>query len=341
MFTNTNVDFHRAANSRVPLLFEIIPPEKGKQEKRLQQHTEHLNYLYNETDFDAFNLPEIHDKSQKGENGNRRKEHKERISPRSYVGKLSGKFEAEYIINRVVVKQPHKVQEKWLLDTYHKFGIKNLVLVGGESSKIDYPGPSVPETNRLIKNYLNKGEHKYAERKIESTDFTIGNICIPTRRNNDFDEPERMLKKVQAGADFFTSQIITEAQTPVSLLKDFSALNDREECTPPLICWSFSPIAEKKDVDFLRWLGVHIPEQVEEMILGSDDPVAASVDWAEDVWQQIMELNSQLAQPLPMGINISVMGLRNFKNGVRVAKRLLKTETLMPEKEQAYSLDVN
>lgn len=341
MFTKPNIDFYRTANGRVPLLFEIIPPEKGKREKRLQQHTEHIKYLYNETDLDAFNLPEIHNESKNGEDGNRRKEYKERVSPRLYVGNLSQDFDAEYIINRVVVKQPPVELEQWLLDTYHRFGIENIVLVGGETSKIEYPGPSVPDANRLTKNYLNQGKCKYAEREIDSTNFTIGNICIPTRRNKDFDEPKRMLQKVQAGADFFTSQIITEAQTPIALLKDFSELIDREKCTPPLICWSFSPIAEKKDADFLRWLGVHIPEQVEEMILESDDPVSASIDRAENVWQQIMDFNCQLSQPLPMGINISVMGLRNFKNGVRVAKRLLKTENPLPENEKVYAVDVN
>lgn len=339
MFNDSDIDLFKPANNQFPIFFELIPPEKGNKEKRLQQHTECVDYLLGEIEVDAFNLPEIQDESPKGENGKRRNPHKERISPRSYVRNLSQRYDAEFIINRVIVKQPHEVQEEWLLETHNEFDIQNVILVGGESSKIQYPGPSVPDGNSLAKDYLNSGRRRYAGGEIEPTDFTIGNICIPTRRKEDFDEPERMLKKVQTGADFFTSQIIAEAQSPVSLLKDFSNLLIEERQTPPVIFWSFSPIAEKKDVDFLRWLGVHIPSDVEEKILGSDDPASTSIDLAQRIWEKIHDFNNQLPLPIPMGINISVMGLRNFKNGVDLAKKLIETEIPYLEDDRVFDLE--
>lgn len=307
---------------RFPLLFEIVPPSEGNKEKRLQQHINYLEQLLKEVDVDALNIPEIQDEEKKGEKGKRLSPYKKRVSPRKYAKALSEQFDVNFVINRVVVKQPHQEQEKWMLETYEEYGINHIILVGGESSAVKYNGPPVSAANRLVKRYLNYGKLRYSKGETIPTDFTIGNICIPTRRRNDFDEPERMYHKIRAGADFFTSQIITESESPISLLNDLSELLIEEETEPPLIFWSFSPISSQKDVDFLRWLGVHIPEKTEKMILSRNDPAAVSADVFQSVWEKILDFNRQLPVSFPMGINISVMGLRNFENGIRLAKEL-------------------
>lgn len=322
MFIESNIDLFSSRDNHSPLIFEIVPPEKGKKEKRLQQHTHYLQRLFSETEVNALNIPEIQDESKKGEKGKRRQPHKERVSPREYAYALSKRFETEFVINRVVVKQRCEEQENWLLETNHEFGIKNVILVGGESSNVEYPGLSVPEGNQLVKQYLNQGRCRFSGEENKPTDVMIGNICIPTRRKDHLDEPERMLTKFDAGADFFTTQIIAEEESPISLLNDFSGLLEAEAKKPPFIFWSFSPIAEKKDIDFQRWLGVHIPQEIESRILGSKDPASTSIDWSLSVWEKIQDFNDQLPTPFPMGINISIMGLRNFDNGIKLAKEL-------------------
>lgn len=308
---------------RFPLFYEIVPPEKGNKEERLEQHVECLERLYDQLEVDALNIPEIQDESKKGEKGKRRKPHRERIQPREYAMSLREHFEdAEFVINRVCVKHPHDYHENWLLETHNDYRIRNIIFVGGESSGQDYPGPSVPESNRFVKRYLNRGRLRYNKGSIEPTDFNIGNISIPTRRRKDFDEPERMFHKQEAGSDFFTTQIIYDKESPISLIKDFSRLLEDEDHGPPTIFWSFSPISSKKDVDFLRWLGVYIPEETEEYILDSEDPVQTSLDLCQDIWQEMLDVTDELPNPIPMGINISIMGLRNFDNGVKLAQQL-------------------
>ncbi|MEX2573403.1 MAG: hypothetical protein WD317_03860 [Balneolaceae bacterium] len=291
-------------------------------EIRLDQHSNHLEHLFEETDVYALNIPEIQDESKKGDKGKRRQPYKERVSPRNYARSLAKRFDTDFVINRVVVKHSYREHEKWLLDTQEEFGIRNVILVGGERSEDVYPGPSVSEGNRFVKHFLNRGRFRYTEEDTAPTHFNVGNICIPTRRRKDLDEPERMFRKQQAGADFFTTQIIAEAEHPISLLRDYSEILQDEDLSPPRIYWSFSPVSSKKDIDFLRWLGVYIPERTENLIFGSSDPVATSLDLAQTVWEKILDFNRQLPLSIPMGINISVMGLRNFENGVRLAKEL-------------------
>ncbi len=308
--------------NRFPLLFELVPPDLQNRESRIRQHTGYLEQLFQEVDVDALNIPEIQNESGKSEKGTKRTPFKRRVPPRNYARKLSERFDAEFVINRVSVKHKPDQLERWMLETSLEYDINTIVIVGGESSRIQYEGPSVTTGNRIAKRYLNRGKFKYDKGEFEPAKFTIGNICIPTRRRDDYDEPERMLNKLKAGADFFTSQIITEPETPVSLMKDFSELLEKEEMEPPMIFWSFSPISSQTDVDFMRWLGVRIPEKTENLILGRGNPAAVSADHFQTVWEKMLDFNQQLPVSFPMGINISVMGLRNFENGIELAKEL-------------------
>jgi len=306
----------------IPTLFEVVPPHLDDIERRHRQHCNHLELLFDRHPVTAINIPEIHDESQKGEKGKRRSKFRPRVSPRDYAKKLRHHFDVEYVINRVTVQASAAEQEKWLIDTHNKFDIQNIVLVGGELESTEYENPSVPEMNRMATEFLNGGQRQHGDENFQPTQFTVGNICIPTRRLEEIDEPDRMWYKMQSGADFFTTQIVLDRESPVALIKDLSALLNQKQAESPTIFWSFTPIAAQKDVDFLRWLGVEIPDEVSDRILSSEDPVEASINWAETIWQDMLETNRALPVPIFMGLNISVMGLRNFENGIRLVHSL-------------------
>ena len=305
-----------------PVLFEVAPPQVGNEKKRFRRHCEYLEMLFERLPVHAINIPEIHDESGKNDRGKRRNDFKRRVPPRRYARRLSEVFDTNFIINRVAVQAPAAEQEEWLLETYHEYDIDTIVLVGGESGSIEYRGPSVTEMNSLARDHLNRGKLKHGDNPADPTNFIIGNISIPTRRRSDFDEPERMWRKVQSGAEFFTTQIVLDDRSPFRLLRDFSLLLDQKPARVPTLFWSFSPIAEKKDVDFLRWLGVRIPDERADRILSAPDPVSESIDWTMETWQRLQEVNRELPVSLSLGINISVMGLRNFENGIRMAETL-------------------
>lgn len=314
-----------------PLLFELIPPPTSAGEDLHDRRRRLLQELFERVDVAGVNLPEIQEESQKNKKGNRRSNFKQRETPRDYARELSAFLDAEFVLNRVIVKRPGAEQERWMIETHRDYGRHNLVLVGGESSSETYPGPSVPDGNRLVKEYLNRGKRRFSTQTLEEpTEFLVGNIAISTRRRQDFDEPERMLVKIRSGADFFTTQIVAEPDSPLSLTRDLGRLLHREGTTPPPLFWSFSPIAQKKDVDFMRWLGVSIPDDVEERVLSSSDPAATSIEWARDIWRQLQELNQSLPVSFPLGLNISFMGMRNFENAIDLAETL--REATVPQR---------
>ncbi len=308
-----------------PLItIELNPPEKEKLQEQMGNHKKYLSKLFQSVpEVNGINLPEIQEEEKKGERGNRKSDFKDRISPRQYTLRLREQFQAKFIINRVIVKVPPENQEDWAIKTYHDYDIDSIVVVGGESSDRTYPGPSVPEGNTLIKKHLNKGTRRYGTGEIQPTDYLLGNICISNRRRESFDEPDRMVRKIETGCDFFTSQIIAEAESAGELLRDFAAMLQDREQNPPAIFWSFTPINSKKDVRFLRWLGVKIPDYVEEKILSSETPLQTSLDHFENVMRELLATEERLSIDIPLGVNVSPVAFRNLNASLSLVKRLI------------------
>lgn len=308
-----------------PLLFEITPPPVDAESEETNKRRAGLQQLFSTVDVSAVNLPEIQEESQKGDRGERKSSFKRRVTPRNYAARLRERFDVdEFVVNRVIVQATGAEQERWLHDTFTEYGIRNVVLVGGESSEVDYPGPSVPEGNTLVKQALNEsGGGQHGEPLGSSTDYLVGNICISTRRRDDFDEPDRMAKKIRAGADFFTTQIVAERKSPRRLIKDLGHKLEREDnLKPPALFWSFAPINAPKDVNFLRWLGVRIPDDVEERILSSANPATESVAWARTIWEEIQAAERELSVSIPLGLNVSLVAPRNFEFAIELARTL-------------------
>lgn len=303
--------------------FELNPPETEELSDQMEEHFDHLRTLFDRVpEMGAINLPEIQEEEQKGDRGDRKSSFTTRLSPREYTLKLRKSFKCEYVINRVIVQSSPAEQERWLIDCHNEDQIKTIVLVGGESSDIDYPGPSVTEGNRLITEGLNNGDSRHGHNLSEPTDFLVGNICISTRRREDFDEPDRMIKKIRSGCDFFTTQIIAEAQSPRELLRDLGTALEDEAVDPPAILWSITPFNSEKDVNFLRWLGVKIPDDIEEKILSSSSPVETSLQYHTELWEKLRETENELNVDIPMGLNISPIAIRNLDPSVRLAENL-------------------
>ena len=76
--------------------------------------------------------------------------------------------------------------------------IENLILVGGESSKIQYEGLSVNSASEYITRDLNSGRF----------DFFCGGIAIPSRNI----ESEKLLRKGSNGVEFFTTQVLYDSK---------------------------------------------------------------------------------------------------------------------------------
>jgi len=143
----------------------------------------------------------------------------------------------------------------------HALGIRNILVTTGDPPKHGpYPSKAVYDYNtfeliRLIKkmnNGLDYNDKEFGGR----TDFKIACTAIPTAKNPDR-EIARMEEKILAGADFFQTQVVYDAERVLSFLEKARELNK------PIII-GMMPLKSVKMARFLnsKVEGIDVPEEV-------------------------------------------------------------------------------
>jgi 5,10-methylenetetrahydrofolate reductase len=310
---------NKLANPYLPLtLFEMVPPGASKPsaiEETLSQAEKICRRV------DAINLPEIHDEARGQE---RTVKFIERVEPRVLGKRIRSEVGLEVIVNRCVVYDADQVG--WLRKTEGDHGISNVVLVGGESSDIQYPGPSVTEAAR--------------QAAAAGLRMALGGISIPSRLH----EPERVRRKAAAGLGFFTTQVLFDSNDIVWLIQKLNGVEAR-------IFLSFAPVSHPRDIEFLRWLGADIPADLDHFLLQNDpaaseshpaprntagpEAATAAEKATRSAAERVLDRSLDLAQrilmdvfdnlppdPPPIGINIEHINKRNFAAAVRMLDRL-------------------
>jgi 5,10-methylenetetrahydrofolate reductase len=280
-------------NPSIPVtFFEIVPPAAGKPEAlgATVEEVRKVRHLV-----DAINLPEIHDESRGTERTHR---FIERVEPRVIGARLGRELSTEVVINRVVVHDPEPVP--WFRDTSEQFGIQHMVLVGGESAEIRYPGPSPTEAATLARS--------------AGLPISLGGITIPSRPN----ESDRIRAKNAAGMSFFTSQILFDSNDIVWLIQRLNGVEAR-------VFLSFAPVSHPRDLEFLRWLGADIPQDLDRFLLqgeagSTESCFQRSLDLAQRILMDVFD--NLPPDPPPLGLNVEHINRRNFPSAVKMLERL-------------------
>src|SRR5207247_9071193 len=98
---------------------------------------------------DAVNIPEVLEENHAGQPFYRD------LDPRDFAA-LLGDLRVDPIVNKVVAHVPSEsLLRRWIHESLEQHALRNFVLVGGNSSRVRYPGPSV--------------EHEVSERDRKST----------------------------------------------------------------------------------------------------------------------------------------------------------------------------
>jgi 5,10-methylenetetrahydrofolate reductase len=275
------------------VFFELVPPAENNadaQERALAE-AKRIKPLVH-----AVNLPEVRNESRASE---RTSKFVPRVSPRVFGKRLREEVGAEVVVNRGVVYQPNA--GGWFRETYQNFGLNQIVLVGGESSKIRYPGPSVLEAA--------------AEIRGTGLPATLGGIALPGRAQ----EAERIRRKAHAGLSFFTTQVLFDSNDIVWLIQRLNGLEAR-------IFLSFAPVTTQRDIEFLRWLGADVPSDLDAYLVSGEHANSSgrafepSLKLAQTILMDV--LDNLPPDPPPLGLNIEHINRRNFPGAVRMLERL-------------------
>lgn len=300
-----------------PVVLELVQPRARGPET--DHHLDELREALARAPIDAINLPEIVDETV-DDQGN-----VEPVGPRSpedrvdvldYAGVLDGELDVAVLANHVTALREPGTVETWLDRAAGTPGVEGAVLVGGASSDRTYPGPGVAEANRLAR-------EAYDDRQDPPQ---VGNICIQGREAGGVPEPRRMVEKTRAGADFFTSQIIFDAEPVVDMLAGYEAACEEAGLQPRPVLLTVAPVDRPADIAFLRKLRVDVPDDVEDHLLAGDpDPETVrdrAVSVVEAQWGDIQSTLRARGVEVPTGLNVAHVRWHNLAAAVELAWRL-------------------
>ena len=297
---------------RPPILFEALPPQVESTDEQWQDHLHLLDPLKH-AGLAGVNVPEI-------VNG-----HYTTVEPRSFASALQRRLGLRAILNRITVHHTLPALQAWASETRLGHGIHDLVAVGGESSGQAYPGVGVVEALEGLRPGVAKaGGH-------------LGVITIPTRRRADLDEPQRLVRKQDAGADFAVSQILCEPLAAARLQADLAKASPAGR-KPLTLFWSLAPVARKRDLDFLEWLGVEVPPKVRKQLLAeaAEKRVGLSHRLNLGIARHLLEA-AESGGSAPIGFCVEHVMLSNIEAAIDLVDELRTLVKDFRAKEAAFA----
>jgi hypothetical protein len=199
------------------------------------------------------------------------------------LGELTGRSAICY---KCIGRMSHAEWHHWLQETRRDYGLDLLTLVGRPSSR------KVPYTMTLAQAYSIAGHDPR---------FVLGGVAIAERRGAGREESERLHDKAELGCRFFVSQAVYHPAATIRMLSGYAALCRKRRRAPSRIVLTFAPCGRPKTMDFMKWLGIAIPEDTERAILGSPTPLAKSIEICCANLHQI--LDQDYVGELPLGVN--------------------------------------
>jgi 5,10-methylenetetrahydrofolate reductase len=288
---------------RPVVVYEILPPRE--KDGTLNSYAANISSLLSQTHIDAINIPEVRDEAARGE---RPIKNQLRAEPREFGKLLQDIVGIESIVNRVVVHQNLEKEMRWFEETYHNYEIENLITVGGESREIKYPGPSVNEALETIK-------------QNEKLDILCGGISIPSREK----ESLRLIEKSSYGSEFFTTQVLYDSSKIIKMISHYQKRCNEMSTFPRRLLLSFAPVSSGKNIDFLKWLGVDIPNETEKKLRDDSQKMSdRSMQITVDILNDTLKYLNDNKIVVPIGLNVEHIMSYNFQASIEMLQELAR-----------------
>jgi hypothetical protein len=143
--------------------------------------------------------------------------------------------------------------------------------------------------------------------RIAAEHCTVGGVAIAERHTAERSESARLLAKGIEGCGYFISQTVYHADASVRLLSDYARDCRGAGVQPRRVVLTFSPVGREKTMQFLRWLGVRIPEATARDILKNSNPLKKSIEICRDNLRRILE--QPYAREIPLGVNVESVSI--------------------------------
>ncbi|MDB5029868.1 hypothetical protein [Mucilaginibacter sp.] len=143
--------------------------------------------------------------------------------------------------------------------------------------------------------------------KNENTSV-IGAVTIPERHEILKDEDKRILDKVNCGVSYFISQCVFNVAYAKKVIEDLSYTCKKENKKFPTIIFTLTACGSEKTLNFMEWLGIHVPHDLKEDIKNSENILEKSVNVCLDIASELTTFCTE--QSVPFGFNIESVAIK-------------------------------
>jgi hypothetical protein len=286
------------------LLYGITPPKALTAPEKVAEIAQKSLSILTTLDIDALVVYDVQDESART-NEERPFPFTNALDPFEYSSQYLASLELPKIIYRPAGKFSKEELATWL---------NGLKQHGFYPVFVGLPSPDYVVKTSLPEAYkIWRDEHE--------NHSVIGAVMIPERHAILKDEDIRILDKVSCGVSYFISQCIFNVeytkQTLEALIKTCGAKNQ----PIPTIIFTLTICGYVKTLQFMEWLGIHVPDDIKQDLQTCENPAARSVEIAVATAKELIDFCQ--GNSIPFGFNIESVATR--KNEVDASLELLNT----------------
>lgn len=279
----------KSAESGV-LLYGITPPKVGTTPERVAEIAQKTIERLTTLDIDALVVYDVQDESA------RTKEERpfpflNALDPLDFASTHLGSLNIPKIIYRPAGKFSPTELSDWLEELHRQSFYP--VFVG-------VPAPDFPVKTSLPEAYKIWSKHQDTS--------VIGAVTIPERHNLLKDEDVRILDKMSSGVSYFISQCIFNLDYAKQVIEDLVISCKEKNIAPPTVIFTITACGSAKTLQFMEWLGIHVPDELKEDLKKSDDILEKSVKICLDIASELTSFC--LERSIPFGFNIESVAIR-------------------------------
>lgn len=273
------------------LLYGITPPKASTAEEKISEIAARNLAALKSQDIDALVVYDVQDESERTAEV-RPFPFASSLDPIEYASKYLNSLSIPKIIYRPAGKFTKEELFQWLNDL-KTFGLYP-VFVG------------LPSPDYIPKTSLNDAYAIWRENHSDHS--VIGAVTIPERHAILKDEHVRMLDKTTSGVSYFISQCIFNTGYARQMLSDLSSACLDQKKEMPTVIFTLTICGSAKTLQFMEWLGIHIPDDMKEELKASASPVSRSVEIAVAIAEELIHYCQE--RSIPFGFNIESVAIR-------------------------------
>jgi hypothetical protein len=276
------------------LLYGITPPKAHTPPEKIQELTEKsLGYLC-PLDIDALVIYDVQDESARTSE-ERPFPFSSSLDPFEYASQYLHQLPVPKIIYRPAGKFTADEISLWLQDL-NRHGFYP-IFVG------------IPTPDYVVKTSLQEAYEVW--RRDHQHHSVIGAVTIPERHAILKDEDTRILDKVDCGVSFFITQCIFNVEYTKKTLDDLVAACTKKQQPVPTIIFTLTICGSAKTLEFMEWLGIHVPDDIKEQLKASTNAPALSVDIGVAIAKDLIQYCTE--RSIPFGFNVESVAIRKVE----------------------------